>query len=59
MGGYLHIVTGGCLLDVGGGVLLAQCYLRLTTGAWPPAHLGLLWELAGVSAPFGALGGVK
>ena len=51
MGGYLYIITGACLLTVGGGVPLVQCCLRLTTGARPPARLGILRELADVSGP--------
>ena len=55
MGSYLYLMTGACLLTVGGGVPLVQCYLRLTTGAWTPALLGILWGLAGVSGPFRGL----
>jgi|GEM_PF-5019564 len=55
MGSYLYLMTGACLLTVGGGVLLAQSYLWLTAGAWVPARLGALWELAGISGPLGGL----
>ena len=55
MGSYLYLMTGACVLTVGGGVLLVQSYLWFTTGAWTPARFGFLWELAGVSGPFRGL----
>lgn len=48
----VYIVTGACLVFVGGAALLIQLYVWIKTGDWPPAPLGILWDLAGVDGPF-------